>query len=189
MLYVVGAIIFVIVLLIIGVSYSQMQDAKKEEEKQVSLGELARQTQNQYRDLAKTLTDSGLVSPQTRHKFSSISSNFFVFQSINESNITYLQSLTELFSTLIEVIENTPETEQLINEIELTAHKIPTQARDFTSEFYISIAPKLLSDLVKAIELINQMDSEQEGQETDSAAEAESENELQSEEAKQHNQA
>lgn len=162
MLYVVGAILTVIILFIIGVSYSQMQDSKKQEEKQSSLNEQVRQIQNSFREQASKLSNEGLVTPQVRHKYTSIASNFFVFQSINESNLIYLQSLTDMFSTLMEVINNTPESEELINHLEQTAHKIPAQARDFTAHFYANVAPKLIAELMKNIEAIGQAPDEEE---------------------------
>lgn len=162
MLFVVGAILVVIVLFIIGVSYSQMQDNKKQEEKLLSLNEQARQIQNSFREQATKLSNEGLVTPQVRHKYSSISSNFFVFQSINESNLLYLQSLTDMFSTLMELINNTPESEELINYLEETAHKIPAQARDFSAHFYANLAPKLIAELMKNIESLSEPSEEDE---------------------------
>ena len=162
MLYVVGVILTVIILFIIGVSYSQVQDSKKQEEKQMSLNEQVRQIQNSFREQANKLSNEGLVTPQVRHKYTSIASNFFVFQSINESNLLYLQSLTDMFSTLMEVINNTAESEELINYLEETASKIPSQARDFTAHFYANQAPRLISELMKNIEAIGQDPEEEE---------------------------
>ena len=167
MLYVVGALTFFIILLIIGVSFSQMQAAKKEQEKQLSLGEQARKIQTFFREQSAKLSNEGLVSPQIRHKYSSLASNFFVFQSINESNLTYLQSLTDLFVGLIELIDNTPDSEQLVEHIEATAHKIPAQARDFSAHFYANVAPKLISELIHNIKSLEQLeDTEEEDDET-----------------------
>lgn len=175
MLYVVGVILAVIILFIIGVSYSQVQDNKKQEEKQMSLNEQVRQIQNSFREQANKLSNEGLVTPQVRHKYTSIASNFFVFQSINESNLLYLQSLTDMFSTLMEVINNTAESEELINHLEETANKIPAQARDFTAHFYANVAPRLISELMKNIEALNQ-DPEEEGVNTeDSSGEGDTE--------------
>ena len=175
MLYVLGSIIVVLILFIIGVTYSYMQDSKKNAEKQSSLNEQARHIQSLFKEQADKLTNDGLVSPQVRHKYSSLSSNFFVFQTINETNLTFLQSLTDIFSTIMEVISSTPESEELINQIEATAQKIPTQARDFSTNFYANIAPKLLAELLNGVQSLNQetdeLEDEEEETESDEGAE------------------
>lgn len=154
MLYVVGTIAVVIILITIVVTYSQMQVAKEQELKLKALNESARQLQSQFREEANKLTQDGLVSAQVKQKYASLGSNYFVFQSINDANVSQLKSVTELFTGLIRAIKSKPVGDELIHLIESGAKRIPYEARDFSSSFYATTVPKLISDLTATIEAI-----------------------------------
>lgn len=165
MLYVVGTIAVVIILITIVVTYSQMQVAKEQELKLKALNESARQLQSQFREEANKLTQDGLVSSQVRQKYASLGCNYFVFQSINDANVNHLKSVTELFKGLIRVINSKPVSDELVHLIESGAKRIPYEARDFSSNFYTTTVPKLISDLTATIEAIEVEELSEESEE------------------------
>lgn len=152
MLYVVGTVAVVIILITIAITYSQMQVAKEQELKLKALNESARQLQSKFREEANKLSQDGLVSAQVKQKYASLGSNYFVFQPINDTNVAHLKSVTELFTALVRAIQNTRVCDELIHLIESGAKRIPYEARDFSSSFYLTTAPKLLTDLTASIE-------------------------------------
>lgn len=152
MLYVVGTVAVVIILITIAVTYSQMQIAKEQELKIKALNESARKLQAQFREEANKLTQDGIVSAQVKHKYASLGSNYFVFQPINDANVAHLKSVTELFSALVRASLHTKVCDELIHLLESGSKRIPYEARDFSSTFYATTAPKLLTDLTASIE-------------------------------------
>lgn len=165
MLYVVGTIAVVIILITIMVTYSQMKVAKEQELKLKALNESARQLQSQFREEASKLSQDGLASAQVKQKYASLGSNYFVFQTINDTNVNHLKSVIELFTGLIRVIRNTPVCDELINLIESGSKRIPYEARDFSTSFYTTIVPKLMSDLTATIQAIEVEDTSEEFEE------------------------
>ena len=162
MLFIVGGILLVIFILIFAVTFSQLHQKKLQQERLYAMSERARRYKNAFKEQANKLSSLGLASPQIKHKYTSLANNFFVFQSINEANLTFLKSLTDMFNNLMETINSTPHSEELINVIEQTAEKIPTSARDFSSSFYANTAPKLISELISQIQAITPPENEEE---------------------------
>ena len=152
MFYIVGGILLVIIFLVIGVSFSQIQEKKRQQERIRAMAEKARRIKESFKQQANVLTADGLVSTQVKQKYTSLVNNFFVFQSINEKNIAYLQSFNELFSSCMSTVRDTPVSDELISLIEVTANQIPVSARDFNAGFYSGLAPKLISNLIESIE-------------------------------------
>lgn len=169
MLFIVGGILLVIFILIFAVTFSQLHEKKLQQERLYAMSEKARRYKNAFKDQADKLAGLGLATPQIKHKYTSLANNFFVFQSINDANLTFLKSLTDMFDKLMETISNTPVSDDLIRVIEETAEKIPVSARDFTSSFYANTAPKLISDLISTIEAIP---AEEEIEETEAEVDA-----------------
>lgn len=169
MYLVIGIVIVVLLVLIVGVSYLQMQDNKKHKAKIASMSEQSKKYQNQFKEQANKLVELELASTSTKQKFNLLSTNFFVFQTINESNLSYLESLLTLFSNLIELISHTPASDQLKEAIELSANKIPISAVDFSTSFYATKVPLILAELRKSVEglaEIQEIDDEEQNLET-----------------------
>lgn len=172
MLFIVGGILLVIFILIFAVTFTQLHQKKLQQEKLYAMSEKARRYKNAFKDQASKMSSLGLATPQIKHKYTSLANNFFVFQSVNEANLSFLKSLTDMFDKLMETINSTPVSDDLIKVIEDTAEKIPVSARDFNSSFYANTAPKLISDLISNIEAIPpQIEEEAELEETQEAVE------------------
>ena len=154
MYFIVGAIIAVIVLLIVGVFYVQMQDTKKRVEKQKALMEQTRQIQKEFKQQAQTLVDTTIINIQQKQKFCYLANNFFVFQSVNDIGVANLQKLTDYFSTIVDQAANLELTETLSDVFAMAANKVPSSAREFTSTFYLSNATKILTQLRNDIDSI-----------------------------------
>lgn len=167
MLFIVGGILLVIFILIFAVTFTQLHQKKLQQEKLYAMSEKARRYKNTFKDQANKMSSLGLATPQIKHKYTSLANNFFVFQSVNEANLSFLKSLTDMFDKLMGTINSTPVSDDLIKVIEDTAEKIPVSARDFNSSFYANTAPKLISDLISNIEAIPpQIEEELEVEET-----------------------
>lgn len=161
MYFIVGGIIAVILLLIIGVFYVQMQDTKKRVAKQKALMEQSRLIQDDFKQQAQILIDATIINSQQKQKFCYLANNFFVFQPVNDVGVTNLQKLTDYFSAIVVQATTLEVTETLIEVFAMTANRVPSSARDFTSSFYMSNATKILTQLSNDVESIINGDFEE----------------------------
>lgn len=147
MYLIVGAIIAVILILIIGVFYVQMQDTKKRVEKHKALMEHSRLIQSDFKQQAQILIDATIINSQQKQKLCYLANNFFVFQSVNDIGLKNLEKLTDYFSGIVTTAMSAELSERLIEIFANSANKVPTSARDFTASFYTSRATQILTVL------------------------------------------
>lgn len=176
MYYVVGAIIAVILLLLIGVFYVQLQETKKRVAKQKALMEQTRVIQKEFKQQAQILMDATIINSQQKQKFCYLANNFFVFQSVSDIGVTNLQKMTDYFSSIVTHATSLEVSEMLVDIFSNAASRVPNSARDFTSTFYLSSATQLLSQLKNDINALANGDIENEETTTEESTTAENDN-------------
>ena len=127
------------------------------ETKKKPLNQQFRNIQSSYKEIVLPLYTHDVINLPQKQKLHSLVSNFFVFQSLNESNIDYLLFTVESCKTTFEqcLIANEQYPEQFPPILEKLINFIPSGARDFDFEFYHSSFPMALESLAASIQKLS----------------------------------
>lgn len=131
-----------------------MRDAWVFETKKKPLHQQFRNIQSSYKELVLPLYTNDVINSTEKQKLNSLVSNFFVFQTLNESNVEYLLFTIDSCKTAFEqcLIANTQYPEEFPSILEKFMNFIPSGARNFDFEFYHSSFPRALESLAASIQ-------------------------------------
>lgn len=157
MILILLCILVVVFIFFITVTLLKMREAWVYETKKKPLHQQFRNIQKSYKDIVLPLYTNDLINSTEKQKLSSLVSNFFVFQPLNDANIDYLVFTVESCKTAFEqcIIANTQYPDQLPAILERLINFIPSGARDFDSEFYHSSFPRALETLAASIQKLS----------------------------------
>jgi len=134
-----------------------MREAWLYETKKKPLHQQFRNIQSSYKEIVLPLYTHDVINLAEKQKLNALVSNFFVFQTLNESNIEYLLFTVESCKTAFEqcLIANEQYPDQFPPIFEKLINFIPSGARDFDSEFYHSAFPRALESLAASIQKLS----------------------------------
>ena len=157
-----SAIAAIIFILIVGMVYSQMQNSKKSADKHRSLLAESRELQNEFKLQLQFLIDAEIIDNLQKQRLAYLASNFFVFQTINDKNMTNMMTMTKYFTDITTKAMNIEMSDQLVSVFSQAASIIPTGATGFTPTFYSVNVTKMLMDLNQNIDRLMKGDYEEE---------------------------
>lgn len=186
---VVIAIIAIVVLAIVYVTYNKLQVEKAKAAQLLALNNSVRKIQDGYKSQVSALNSSGVIDTESRRRLVMVANNYFVFQPVNSINISHLNDLTDLFLNAVQnyqASENSNE-EVLADFLAKLANALPENTRDYTATYYLNIAPGLFYDFATALEeSVNADSSEEPSSEEDAQVSVDEASDIaSSEEAKQ----
>jgi len=164
-----SAIVAIIFILIAGVVYSHVQTSRKNAAKQRSLLEESRELQHEFKLQVQFLFDAEIIDRLQKQRFTYLATNFFVFQTINDKNITNLMTMTKYFTDITTKAMNVEMSEQLISVFSQAAAIIPTGATGFTQSFYSVNVAKMILDLNQNVDRLMKGDFDVEDSEDDNS--------------------
>lgn len=129
-----------VMLVIVWVAYSNIQEEKKKKERARLLSIAAKDTQANYKALITPLADRGYINSNQRHRLNGIANNFFVFQSVSENNIKALGNITTKMSLIVESAKRLADIDEAKAKtlLESLCQATPETARECTTYFYSS---------------------------------------------------
>lgn len=147
------SIFSIILLAVLLVIYRRLQQAKAETAKLLSLNNSVKQLQDKHSELLRRLSDAELIDSHCRQKLLAFSNNYFIFQPINEVNLSkYVELIDLLHASIEQELENPDYNADTFNQyLKQLSEKIPTEPRDFSSGYYTHFAPDLVRELAQAL--------------------------------------
>lgn len=136
-----------------------MRDAKKLAAKNKSLNKEVRDIQAGFKETVLPLYTENIVNNTSKQRLTSIATNFFVYQSVNEHNIGRLISTLSSCSYTFDqcLISNVEYPDQFPELFDRFILSIPVSARDFSSHFYDSTLPTILDNFNVALDELSEI--------------------------------
>lgn len=153
-----GSILFWLLVVVVAVSFYLITKKQKAiqnlKDKQVSLNHSARLLQERYKQTIAQINELGILEAEGKRRLVALVNNYFVFQPINQVNLSHLSDLVDLFVEPINrYFETHVEASEQLTELLLTlGNHLPEDTRSYSAEFYLNRAPSLLYDFSMQVE-------------------------------------
>lgn len=150
---------FFIILLLAGAGfagflmYTRLQEAKAQTQKLLTLNSTVRDIQHRFRDVVVGLFQKQIIDIHAKQKLLSLANNYFIYQTINQVNISHLVDITDTFmNTIAERTETEHCNDERLAELLATlADHIPTSTRSFNAEYYLNYVPGLIYEFSEKV--------------------------------------
>jgi hypothetical protein len=157
MVFVILCILSVIFLFFITITLLKMRETWIYETTRKPLSQKYRDIQGEFRGLISPLERDNIINGTTKQRLTTIATNFFVFQPLNEDNITRLvlvaDSCKGIFEQCLQVNSEYPD--QLPEVFQRFIDSIPISARDFDADFYDYVLPDAFEALSFSIQTLS----------------------------------
>lgn len=157
MIFIILCILSVIFFFFITITVLKMRETWIYETKSKPLSQKFRNIQAAFRKQVLPLEGDDIINASTKQRLTTIATNFFVFQTLNEDNIARLLFIVEsckgVFEQCLQANANYPD--QLPEVFEQFMDYIPVSARDFDADFYDYSLPQALETLTFSIQKLS----------------------------------
>ena len=144
MIYVIVAMLLVLVGLLY---YSRLKTERESTNKKSDLKAQVKELQSSFQESAKTLLIQQMITPAEKDKIYAIANNYFVFQPVNDDNLTHMESLLVQFSGIIsqEMFAGEAMVDAFKQRLKAFAERLPGDARGYSRSFYREQLPGMLA--------------------------------------------
>lgn len=144
MIYVIVAMLLVLVGLLY---YSRLKTERESTNKKSDLKNQVKQLQSSFQESTKTLLIQQMITPAEKDKIYAIANNYFVFQPVNDDNLTHMESLLVQFSGIIsqEMFAGEAMVDAFKLRLKAFAERLPAEPRGFSRSFYRDQLPGMLA--------------------------------------------
>lgn len=166
------AIVFIIIFFVILIMvWSRYSELKQKELKKKSLGHDIREQQKSFRTLLQGLVNDQLIAAPHKQGLSMLINNYFVYQPINNVNVSHFNELYNSLVLSVAKLKDTPHDNKI--KIAVAFHELalelPINTSDYTARFYLDVAPILADQLLTRIDELIAIEQQSLNQENNSA--------------------